>query len=240
MRRIALLPSLLLLLAVGVAAVAPGAQAKASVCRMPDVGGLSAQAARTRIKAAGCTGTIFRTTICLPTGASFVPLIGKVQEQTPLAGIAIPSTKAVEILVGINGEGSVCTKLNPPKPPVTGFAALDGDWTATFTVQQSPGPPPGIPPIGQKLTGVTFTVTNGQLGGMLNGTISSAGYADPNVAGITDYDANVSATMLGFSCQGKVTFWIYHDNGEAASNAGITCGSSPNQIVGLLLAGQNQ
>jgi hypothetical protein len=203
---------------------------------MPKVDGLSAQAARARIKAAGCMGTIFRTTICLPAGAKFVPLIGKVQEQTPAAGVNIPSKKAVEIVVGINGNGSVCTKLKPPKQPITGFPALDGDWTATFTVQQSPG----VPKIGQRLTGITFTIKNGQLGGMLNGTISSAGHPDPNGLGLTQYEANVTATILGVSCQGQVTFWIYDERGQAGSTAGITCGSNPNQIVGDFRAQQNQ
>ena len=157
--------------------------------------------------------------------------IGRVRAQTPAAGTRLAAKKPIEITVGITGP--VCKKLTPPKQPITGFPALNGDWTATFTVQQSPS---GVPKIGQTLTGITFTVKDGQLGGMLAGTISSAGYPDPNGLALTKYDANVTATILGFSCQGTVTFWMYEGRGQAGSTSGITCGN----IIGDFRAAQDE
>jgi hypothetical protein len=208
---------------------APVAQARSTTCRVPNVVGLSAQAARAAIHAAGCTGTIFRTTVCIAANSKFVPFIGRVREQHPAAGTEIASRKSVEITVGITG--SVCKKLNPPKQ-AAGFGSLDGSWTGTFTVQQSSNP---LAKPGQKLAGIAFTVKDGVLGGNLSGTISSAGYPDPNGTGVTKYDANVTANMLGASCNGVVSFWIYDGTGQAASTAGITCGS----VVGLFTATQN-
>ena len=234
MRRIALLPPLLLFLALTLAATAPGAQARATVCHVPDVGGLSAQAARAEIKAFGCTGTIFRTINCVPDTGKFLPLIGKVSEQSPAPGPhAFPAKKKIEITVDVVGAGSQCTKLKPPKQPVTGYAALDGNYTATFTVQQSGNP---LAKPGQKLTGITFTVKGGVLGGGLSGTISTTGHPDAGGLGMTVYDANVTATMLGVTCTGVVSFWIYDDAGQAADEAPITCGSGQNQILGVLTA----
>jgi len=231
MRRIALLlPLSLALVVAAMSGSASAAMVRSTTCQVPNVVGLSAQAARARIKAAGCTGTIVRTTVCIAANSKFVPFIGRVRQQRPAAGTQIASRKTVEITVGITG--GVCSKLSPPKQ-AEGFGSLDGSWTGTFTVQQSGNP---LAKQGQKLAGITFTVTNGVLGGNLSGTISSAGYPDPNGTGVTKYDANVTATMLGLSCQGKVTFWMYDGKGQAASIDGITCGD----VVGLFTAGQNQ
>ena len=82
----------------------------------------------------------------------------------------------------------------------------------------------------------TTTKSGSSSSGNLSGTISSAGYPDPNGTGVTKYDANVTANMLGASCTGVVSFWIYDGTGQAASTAGITCGS----VVGLFTATQDK
>lgn len=236
MRRLALCLPLLALTAAIAAMPAAGAQARSNVCRIPNVNGMSAQAARNMLKAFGCTGTIYRNTRCVPDTGKFIPFIGRVVAQQPAPGPrARPSNTKVTLTVDVR-ESAACKTLNPPKQP-PGFADLDGNWTATFTVQQSQNP---LMKQGQQLTGITFTVKGGVISGMLSGTISSTTQPSPSgIAGAVVYPANVNATLDGVSCQGTVNFWFNNDIPQAADESPIVCNDGQNQILGLLTAGQN-
>jgi len=94
--------------------------------------------------------------------------------------------------------------LHIASPHASAASQLDGNWTATFTVNSSSVP---IAQPGQQLTGLTFSVEGSQISGDINGTIDLSTQTLPTISEQV-YVAQVTSDAIGagVSCQGDIYF----------------------------------
>lgn len=125
--------------------------------------------------------------------------------------------------------GAVLLHLASPLASVA--SELNGNWTATFTVNFSSV---AIAQPGQQLTGLTFSVEGSQISGDINGTIDLTTQTLPTISEQV-YVAQVTSNVIGagVSCQGEIYF-----NSQGSSYVGteyedsISCNGG--QITGSL------
>ncbi len=164
--------------------VTPARQGAAPRCLAVNVVGRTSFAASALLRARGCTPGSARNgrhyvvaKVCQPT-ANF----GRVIAQSATGRRLGPKERLI-LRVGIRrtADGRICGELNPDPgqpPPAQPPRAADynGNYDATFTVTESSNPL--RVKIGQRLTGLRFTVSDAIGPGVINGVVSGVVNAD--------------------------------------------------------------